>query len=111
MTTLSSTTNTILIWEPTGQGLDEDTVTFNENWVPTKNVITLWNTLQSETQRQDVRVDTSVTEGRKYTIQAAIVRIMKTRKTAVGQNEIITSVIEQIRHRFSPTIPEITVDI
>ncbi len=61
---------------------------------------------QKETKEQDQDTRNGVNDDRRLFLQAAIVRIMKARRTLTHTN-LITEVIEQSRHRFNPSIPMI----
>ncbi|XP_067929396.1 cullin-2-like [Watersipora subatra] len=56
-----------------------------------------------ETQQETERVRTSTDEDRKWQIQAAIVRIMKSRKL-FRHNLLIEEVIKQLSSRFNPSV-------
>jgi cullin 1 len=62
--------------------------------------------LKSEAKQELDETHQHVQEDRKLLIQAAIVRVMKTRKTS-NYNTLVGEVITQLQARFSPTIPDI----
>jgi len=62
--------------------------------------------IKAEVKAESTNVLKTVDEGRKYAIQATIVRIMKARKSMKNQ-ALIQEVISQISQRFAPTIPDI----
>jgi len=62
--------------------------------------------LQKETKAQTDDTYRGIDEDRKLYLQAAIVRIMKARKTLTHVN-LIQEVIEQARTRFTPSVPMI----
>jgi len=62
--------------------------------------------LKSEVKEEDERTHRHIDERRKYVIEAAIVRIMKTRKNLKHQ-ELVAEVLGQIGHKFNVTVPMI----
>jgi hypothetical protein len=62
--------------------------------------------LQKETKQQTDDTYRGIDEDRKLYLQAAIVRIMKARKTLTHTN-LIQEVIDQARTRFTPSVPMI----
>jgi len=62
--------------------------------------------LKSEAKQEQDETHQHVQEDRKLLIQAAIVRVMKTRKTS-NYNTLVTEVITQLQARFVPMIPDI----
>ncbi|KIK65002.1 hypothetical protein GYMLUDRAFT_39413 [Collybiopsis luxurians FD-317 M1] len=62
--------------------------------------------VRAEVKQESNEILKAVDENRKYAIQAAIVRIVKARKTIKIQ-ALIQEVILQISHRFAPKIPDI----
>ncbi|GMT19324.1 hypothetical protein PFISCL1PPCAC_10621, partial [Pristionchus fissidentatus] len=60
--------------------------------------------VRSEAKQEQQEVHQHVDDNRKMVIQAAIVRIMKTRKT-MSHSLLITEVINQLNSRFKPKIP------
>lgn len=61
---------------------------------------------QGETEPEQKETRNKVDEDRRHEIEAAIVRIMKSRKT-LQHNNLVSEVIEQLKARFSPTPPVI----
>jgi hypothetical protein len=59
--------------------------------------------LQTESSQQINETTRQIEDDRKLFLQAAIVRIMKARKT-LNHNNLIKEVIEQARSRFTPNI-------
>eukprot|EP00039_Didymoeca_costata_P023308 m.6655 g.6655 ORF g.6655 m.6655 type:complete len:769 (+) comp3564_c0_seq1:124-2430(+) len=66
--------------------------------------------IKAEAKAESESVHQSIEEDRKMVIQAAIVRIMKTRKR-MKHNELITTSIDQLKSRFQPKVPAIKAQI
>jgi len=64
------------------------------------------SSMQKETKQQTDETYKGIDEDRKLYLQAAIVRIMKARKTLTHVS-LIQEVIEQSRSRFTPSVPMI----
>ncbi|OLY82056.1 Cullin-1 [Smittium mucronatum] len=62
--------------------------------------------MKSESKKESVEALKYIQEDHNMTIQAAIVRIMKTQRS-LKHNVLITEVISQLESRFSPKIPDI----
>jgi hypothetical protein len=62
--------------------------------------------LQKETKEENSETHKSIEEDRKLFLQAAIVRIMKARKTLTHVN-LVKETISQAKARFQPSIPMI----
>ena len=62
--------------------------------------------IRSEAKKENEETHKNVEDDRKILIQAAIVRIMKTRK-ALKHVTLIEQVISQLTNRFRPKIPDI----
>ncbi|GMT17674.1 hypothetical protein PFISCL1PPCAC_8971, partial [Pristionchus fissidentatus] len=60
--------------------------------------------MQRQQEKESEHVNTTVHQDRKYYMECAIVRIMKTRKV-LRHATLVQEVIEQTRTRFSPDIP------
>ncbi|CAI5755812.1 unnamed protein product [Candida verbasci] len=54
-------------------------------------------------QEEKEEVDSNITEGRKIEVNAAIVRILKSRQT-IKHNQLIEELIKQLSNRFQPSI-------
>lgn len=62
---------------------------------------------QQQAQREEAtQAQQAIEESRMFQIQAALVRIMKTRKK-ISHTALVTEVIAQLQTRFKPTIPAI----
>lgn len=85
--------------------LSEDPVFFiNLQYVNRRTKLKVSSLLQRETQQDIEQTHQLVLEDRKMFMQAAIVRVMKHRKT-LKHNQLIEETILLIKHRFIPNIP------
>ncbi|KAG0256218.1 Cullin-3 [Actinomortierella ambigua] len=94
----------ILIKEPKSRIIaDTDTFTFNRGFSEKMLQIKI-QTVASKVENVVEQKDTQqrVEEARKHMAEAAIVRVMKSRKT-LERNELIAEVITQLQIRFSPS--------
>ncbi|CAG0902644.1 unnamed protein product [Darwinula stevensoni] len=82
----------------------ESVVTLNMNYSNKKTKFKIAFASQKETQQEVEQTHSSVDEDRKVYIQAAIVRIMKSRKI-LKHNELIQEVLTLSQGRFTPSIP------
>jgi hypothetical protein len=78
----------------------------NHNFSSKRLKIKIAGSLQKETKQQTDETYKGIDEDRKLYLQAAIVRIMKARKTLTHVN-LIQEVIEQAHARFTPSVPMI----
>ncbi|RKP05744.1 Cullin family-domain-containing protein [Thamnocephalis sphaerospora] len=62
--------------------------------------------MRAEVEKENKETQKSIDEDRKMLAQAAIVRIMKARKT-LEHNQLVAEVIEQLKSRFNPEIASI----
>ncbi|KAG0221759.1 Cullin-3, partial [Actinomortierella wolfii] len=94
----------ILIKEPKSRDIsDTDKFTFNSNFSEKMSRIKI-QTVASKVENVAEQKDTQqrVEDARKHMAEAAIVRVMKSRKT-LEHNELIAEVITQLQSRFSPS--------
>ncbi|KAF9163249.1 Cullin-3 [Actinomortierella ambigua] len=94
----------ILIKEPKSRNIaDTDTFTFNRGFSEKMSRIKI-QTVASKVENVVEQKDTQqrVEDARKHMAEAAIVRVMKSRKT-LEHNELIAEVITQLQVRFSPS--------
>lgn len=66
--------------------------------------------MKSDKTEEQKSTNTSIDQERKYIVEAAIVRVMKMRKTLKHQ-ELIAEVITQVASRFTPKVNVIKVCI
>lgn len=62
--------------------------------------------LKTDLKNEKEATTKSIEEDRKFEIQCCIVRVMKARKK-LDHNGLITEAIEQLKHRFKPSVPAI----
>jgi hypothetical protein len=84
----------------------QDEISLNKAFISKRNKFKISAGVQNDTPQQAADTRKSVDEDRKMYLQAAIVRIMKARKT-LTHNSLIQEVVEQSRSRFTPNIPMI----
>ncbi|TIB37625.1 hypothetical protein E3P86_02110 [Wallemia ichthyophaga] len=85
---------------------DEDTYDLNFNFKSKKIRVQLNQPIKADVKQESSDVLKTVDEDRKFEIQAAVVRIMKARKTLKYQN-LIQEVISIVQSRFSPKVSDI----
>ena len=90
----------ILLEEPSDEG---PLYKLNFNYNNKHYKFKIANTMLKDTPSDRSNVHTSINEDRKIFLQAAIVRIMKARKSRT-HNQLITEVVEQSKNRFQPNI-------
>lgn len=97
----------ILIKSSKGKGIENsDDFTFNAEYTSKLKRIKVPLVAKKEVSAEDETpgesVPAAVEEDRRHLVEAAIVRIMKARKT-VSHNELIAEVTKQIASRFNPS--------
>lgn len=85
---------------------DSDVLTLNKKFTSKRMKFKVSAPLQQETAKEVDGINTSIQEDRKLYLQAAIVRIMKARKT-LDHNNLLKEVIAQSSSRFQPNVPMI----
>ena len=90
----------------TGIASDDDSFTFNAAFKSKMKRVRVTLVAHKETDGSSTAVPAPVQEDRRHLIEAAIVRIMKTRKTLPHTN-LIAAVIEQLKSRFMPSPQDI----
>ncbi|ELR25392.1 cullin 1, putative [Acanthamoeba castellanii str. Neff] len=97
----------ILRKEPDGATCEPtDAVTLNDRFASKRLRFKPAAVLQKETKEENSETHKSIEEDRKLFLQAAIVRIMKARKTLTHVN-LVKETISQAKARFQPSIPMI----
>ncbi|CAB4428705.1 unnamed protein product [Rhizophagus irregularis] len=96
----------VLIVSTPGTFNDDTEIRLNMEFTNKRNKIKVSSSLQAETQQENDATRKAVDDDRKLYLQAAIVRVMKSRKTLTHQ-QLIKEVIEQARSRFTPSVPMI----
>ncbi|XP_062517542.1 cullin-2-like [Corticium candelabrum] len=87
----------------TDQITPETTFTVNNHFSNKRTKLKITAAVQRETTQEVAQTHSAIDEDRKLYLQAAVVRIMKSRK-ALKHNLLIQEVIAQARARFSPSI-------
>eukprot|EP01135_Chromosphaera_perkinsii_P006249 Nk52_evm10s470 gene=Nk52_evmTU10s470 len=96
-----------LIKSPSGSSIeanDEFTLNMKASFKRTKFKIT--QAVQAETPQETEKTHQSIDSDRKLYLQAALVRIMKARKT-LSHLDLVNEVINQCKSRFAPSVPMI----
>jgi cullin 2 len=103
MTLQSLTDARLLIEHKSEDKTSDDEYSLNLHYSNKRTKFKISSSLQRETQQDIEQTQQMVLEDRKIFIQAAIVRVMKHRKT-LKHNQLIEQTILLIRHRFNPNI-------
>jgi len=88
----------------------DKTYVYNPNFKFKKIRVPLNMTVRSEQQAENEETRKAIENDRSFLIQAAIVRIMKTRKT-LKHVALMDEVISQLKNRFKPSVPDIKKNI
>ncbi|RKF80571.1 Cullin-4A [Golovinomyces cichoracearum] len=101
----------VLTKHPKGREINQtDTFTVNLNFTDPKYKIKINQIQLKETKEENQKVHEKVLQDRQYETQAAIVRIMKSRKTMTHSN-LISEVIEQTKKRGAVEVSQIKLHI
>jgi cullin 2 len=98
----------LLVQAEVGPVVPETTFTVNNHFSNKRTKLKITTAVQRETTQEVAQTHTAIDEDRKLYLQAAVVRIMKSRKV-IKHNLLIQEVIAQARARFSPSIALIKV--
>jgi cullin 2 len=93
----------LLVQAEVGPVVPETTFTVNNHFSNKRTKLKITTAVQRETTQEVAQTHTAIDEDRKLYLQAAVVRIMKSRKV-IKHNLLIQEVIAQARARFSPSI-------
>jgi len=100
--------NRVLRKEPPSKGeiKKTDKLSVNDNFVSKLVKVKILSVIskQGETEPEQKETRNKVDEDRRHEIEAAIVRVMKLRKT-LQHSQLVSEVISQLKARFSPTPP------
>jgi len=97
-------TDILVVVKGTLEALDA-TLALNDQFQSKKFKVDLTkSTGKAETKRENEQVQREVDDDRRHVVQAAIVRIMKTRKV-LKHAQLVAEVLSQLASRFNPKIP------
>jgi len=92
----------VLLKEPKGKEVaDTDVFVFNEGFTSDKFRVRLNQVQPKEVQEESQQINEGVAQDRQYQIDAAVVRIMKARKT-LSHKLLISELIDQLRFTVQP---------
>jgi len=92
----------VLIKEPAANKFSPtDSFTFNDKFQSKLLRVKVMQVVQKESEPQQQETQKKIEEDRKHMIEAAVVRIMKARKTMQHQ-QLVVEVTKQLQSRFRP---------
>ncbi|KIY60706.1 hypothetical protein CYLTODRAFT_287512 [Cylindrobasidium torrendii FP15055 ss-10] len=87
-----------------------DSFQFNYDFKDDKVKLSIASISEKITEEESIKTQDMVDESRKYTVQAAIVRIMKGSKE-LHNKDLVNRVVDAVRMHFHPDIPSIKKEI
>jgi len=82
---------------------DTDVFQVNSDFTDPRHKVFIPNIAHQETLEENKATEKQVEDGRMYSLEAAIVRVMKGRKT-MGQEQLKEAVIDAVKAHFKPTV-------